>query len=119
MQREVIPLVVISNTQKEHSLKWTNQDGTRYEIHCDQLESMELKDLVPHCLLIRNKVMKAVQTNAHQGPSLYEVFPRTLSMTLQGIWDTVIADAGNHGQTLANFNHRMNEFISLHATAED
>ena len=103
---------------KLESIKWTNPDGTRYEVYSDQL-SLELKELLPHCLNVRSKVLKVVNVNAHKGPSLYEVFPCTLLMVLQSVWDQVVADAGNHGQTVANFNARLTDFIHAHATPED
>ena len=114
-------------TKKEEgyseTIKW-RQANTSYEIHTTILDSLDLLDLVPHCMSIRTKVDNTVSTVAHKGPSFYRVFPRTLSLTMRSVWDQLMADSDadpdvDNNETPANFDARLRDFIAAHATAED
>ena len=47
-------------------VKWTI-GAQRYEAYLPTLNSRELVDLVPHCILVKNKGLKAVKTDNHKG----------------------------------------------------
>ena len=117
----VFPFKVPDAEDKYHeAIKWTITN-TKYEIHVPELTSFELEHLLPHCLLVKNKIASVVGTAAHQGPSLYRAFPRTLSPVLQGVWQQIITDtpAGEVAETVAHFDNRIRELVAVHSTEED
>ena len=62
------------------AIKWS-RGTSRYEVYVPTLSTLELNDLLPHCMAVRAKGLSTVGTDAHKGPSLYEVFPRSLSLS--------------------------------------
>ena len=44
----------------------------------------------------RAKVLTTVGNKAHKGPSLYETFPRSLSLVLQAVWEQINTDANDN-----------------------
>ena len=120
--QQLIPFVHEDNSNKE-TIKWAI-GNSKYEVSGRILESMEIKDLLPHCMLIHNKVTAQVTTQAHVGPSLYRAFSRSLSIVLQSIWDQVNDDANadaaiDNTETADHFDDRLRDFIAVHSTAED
>lgn len=103
---------------KSESIKWTCTN-TRYEITIAPLQSFNIGKLLPHVLLVKDKVRTVVTNQFHIGESLFTVLPRTLSSVLQGVWNQVRADAPNQATDVANFEARLHEFIAVHATEED
>jgi hypothetical protein len=83
------------------------------------LEDLDIEDLLPHCLEIKTKVTKEVHNNAHLGPALFKVFPRTLSLPLAAIWDQLVVNYTNDDHTEANFDDKLREFVASHATDQD
>jgi hypothetical protein len=71
-------------TDHAEAIKWSNNNA-RYEIHTTVLNNLDLSILLPHCLEVRNKIEAVVTTNAHLGPSLFQVFPQTISTVLRSI----------------------------------
>jgi hypothetical protein len=106
-----------SEGQQMETIKWTHVNS-RYEIHAPVLEVLELSTLLPHCLEIKAKIESVVTTVAHIGPSLFRVFPRTISIVLRSIWDIIIHD-DNPNETVNDFDTTIRTFISSHATPED
>ena len=105
------------------AIKW-QLNNSKYEIHVAVLRSLDYHDLVPHCLNVHSKVDMAVTTLAHKGPSLYTVFPRTLSIALRAAWDRINIDADSNPlvdntHTPDHFDDRIREFIAVHCTPED
>ena len=98
--------------------KWAI-NNSKYEIHTNQLDSIELKHLVPHCITVRHEINNVVSTGAHKGPSLFRAFPRTLSFVLEGVWRNVLEDADNNDETVDNFDARLRDFIAVHCTETD
>jgi hypothetical protein len=68
---------------------------------------------------IKTKGTKEVYNNAHLGPALFKVFPRTLSLPLVAIWDQLVVNYTNDDHTVANFDDKLREFIACHATDQD
>ena len=87
---------------EKHAIKWSI-GNSKYEIHVPQLDSIELKHLVPHYITVRHQIDKVVSTANHKGPSLFRAFARTLSFVLEGFWRNVLEDADNQDKTVANF----------------
>jgi hypothetical protein len=80
---------------------------------------MPLQMLLPHCLEARRKILAVSSVEAHQGPSQFRVFPRTLSIVLYSIWDVII-DVGDYTEDTDGFNEALQMFIASHCrTAED
>ena len=105
------------------AIKWS-QGNAKYEVHVPILKSLDIHDVVSHCLSVRTKVMSTVGTEAHKGPSLYKVFQRSLSLVLSTVWVQINNDADtnaavDNSETLAHFDERIREFIAAHSTAED
>jgi hypothetical protein len=102
------------------TIKW-NHSNSKYEIHTTLLTSIEMKDLLMHCIEVRNKINTVISTESHRGPSLHRVFPRTLSVVLRAVWDQLIVEAVPDAAevTADQFDQRLKEFIAAHATAED
>jgi hypothetical protein len=98
------------------AIKW-QQVNNKYEIHVKTLEDIDLSVLIPHCIETRAKIKNEVSVGGHRGPSLFSVFPRTLSTTLNAIWDQVVS--GNAVQTEQTFDEKLKEFVACHATEED
>ena len=89
---ELFPFSTASLDAYPESIKWS-RGNSKYEIYLTTLKSTELQHLVPHCLNFRTKVLAAVGNANHQATSLFDVFGRTLSLMLSGVWDQLIADA--------------------------
>ena len=112
------------NDSKSEAIKWES-NGHKYEIYAPILRSMDLYDLLSHSLLVRARVLSTVGANdPDNGPSLYEVFGRSLSIILLSVWEQInaSADADNNvdnTQTRAHFDARLTEFIAAHSTADD
>ena len=121
MSNMIIPISIPSSEdEKRDTFKWTVGNNSKYETQLKVLTSLELEHLVPHVLEVKTKVDAAVGTVNHKGPSLYKVFPRTLSLVLRSVWDQIIADApAGAPETEATFAERAKEFIAVHATVED
>ena len=51
---------------KEESIKWTVQ-GNRYEIYYHILTSIEVSEVVTHCVRFKDKLRLAVGTVLHHG----------------------------------------------------
>lgn len=100
--------------------KW-QQGNNKYEIHATTLNDIDLSILLPHCLETRDKVLKEVHTNAHRAPSLFKVFPWTLSIPLTSVWDQVVNYVMNDDdeETVDSFDACLRQFIAAHATEED
>jgi hypothetical protein len=101
----------------EASIKW-QQDNAHYKIHSWILKDMEIDTLLPHCLEVRRKILAVSSVEAHQGPSQFRVFPRTLSMVLQSICDVII-DVGDYTEDTDGFDEALQMWIASHCTAED
>lgn len=119
----LFPFETKSVKEYSESVKW-QIGNSRYEIHVPLLESIELKDLVPHCMSVRSKIESAVSVVNHRGPSFYRVFPRTLDMVLRAVWDQLMADSDadpniNNAPTPANFDDRLRDFIAAHTAETD
>jgi hypothetical protein len=88
------------------------------------LESFDLQEMIPHCLQVLSKVNSAVAVENHKGPSYFKVFPRTLSMILEPVWNQLVEEARNNdegggAETENNFILRLKEFIAVHSTSAD
>jgi hypothetical protein len=105
------------NNGYAEAIKW-QQDNARYEIHSWTLKDMEMDTLLPHCLEVRRKILAVSSVKAHQGPSQFCVFPRTLSTVLQFIWDVII-DVRDYNKDADGFDEALLTFIASHCTAED
>ena len=67
----------------------------------DRTEPLGLDRLTSHPhhyanVLVKTKILKAVNTDNHEGQSLYHMFSCILIIVLQSIWDQVINDASSH-----------------------
>ena len=75
---DCFPLQTSDVAKSTLAVKW-QQLNTKYEIHISVLRELDLSIIVPHCLDVVDKVIGVVGTAAHKGPSLYKVFPRTVT----------------------------------------
>jgi hypothetical protein len=108
---------------KEETLKWTC-GNTKYECQLRTLESLDLQEMIPHCMRVKNKIEFAVGNKNHRGQSYFKVFPRTLSMMLEPVWNHLMEEARNdvtvdNAETEANFDLRLKDFIAVHSTSSD
>jgi hypothetical protein len=104
-------------------VKWS-VGNTPYEVYTPSLASSDSLDMLPHGLDVRNKVISTVGTVAHRRPSLYEVYPMSLSPVLLPIWEQVNQDANNNATvdntaTIVNFDARFREMIQVHTNQND
>jgi transposase InsO family protein len=106
------------SSSREVPIKWRS-GNTQYEIHTHVLDSIELKDLVPHCLQYKAKIGAVGVAAAQLGPTLFREFGRTLSIVLQPTWDQVRVDFPPPDTTEASFDATLRHFIAAHATADD
>ena len=106
------------------TLKWSI-NNTHYEVTTAILDSMEIQELVPHCVEWRDQVLsRTVFTKAHKAHSFYGNFGRTLSSTLHNTWSQLLEDATNNinvdnSETILHFDERLHEFMAEFFTAED
>ena len=105
------------------TIKWS-EGGAKYETHLTVLSSLELAQVISHCLAFRQAIRLAVDNVAHIGPSLYKVFPRTISMVLRTVWDQINSDATinpaiDNTETSDHFDDRIREFVAVHCTEAD
>ncbi len=94
------------------TIKW-KQVNTLHEIHAPTLATNDLSILVPHCLNIKLKIIRAVHTAAHLGPSLFTAFPRTSSEPLEDCWKAIVIGMGD---TKDKFDNVPKLLISSHTT---
>ena len=99
------------------AIRW-RVGNTSYEFHMKQLSKLDLHIFVPHCDDFITKVLNTVQTAAHQGPSLFNQFPRTLSTILQTEWQQILIDHPV-GLTVQEFRDSIRHFVAVHFDAED
>lgn len=119
---EMIPFLRQEDAPHDEAIKWSIGNN-RYEIYHTILDTFDVDKTLPHVLTFRSKVDTTVGVAAHKGPSLYQVFPRTLSLVLRGIWETINESADNdpamdNTQTSDNFDNRLREFIAINATED-
>jgi hypothetical protein len=108
---------------KGESIKWTC-GNTKYECQLRILESLDLQEMIPHCLQVISKVNFTVGNDHHKGQSYFKVFPRTLSMILEPVWDQIVeetrndndADIAQSTKTFCVSNNSL-QFIPHHQTA--
>mmetsp|Transcript_24155 Transcript_24155/g.44923 ORF Transcript_24155/g.44923 Transcript_24155/m.44923 type:complete len:311 (+) Transcript_24155:28-960(+) len=98
------------------SVKW-HHGSSKYEIYQATLDNIEIEALLPHCVTTAAKIKKEVSTPTHVGPSLFKVFPRTLSIPLTTIWDHIVENIED--KTPENFDAAMTDFIAAHASEDD
>ena len=104
----------------KEAIKWRHAT-TSYEVYITALEgdeSTHVQTMIPHCLRLRNKVLNAVGIINHQGPSLFQTFPRSLEEELQNTWNQVILDNPPAGNTVADFDIALRLFIATSASPE-
>jgi hypothetical protein len=108
----------LSEEAHSEAIKW-KQENTKYEVYTPILKSMDIGEMIPHIISIKSKVTTTVSEEDHAGPSLFEVFPRSLSIVLATIWEQVRDDALNNDETVANFDNRAKDLLAVHATSDD
>ena len=102
---------------RDEAIKWQIANS-KYEIHTPELSDLDIAVFLPHCLDVRNKIVSAVSAENHKAPSLFRVFPCTISPVLRSIWDNLVEGAPNDASEL-DFNGCLLDFIAVHVTAED
>jgi hypothetical protein len=75
-------------------------------------------------ICIKSKVEFAGGNDNHRGQSYFKVFPRTLSMMLEPVWNHLMEEASNNNdvddaETEPNFDLHLKEFIAVHSTSSD
>jgi hypothetical protein len=73
---------------------------------------------MPHCLAVNIKIEQVMTVDAHLGPSLFRVFPRTMSTVLPTTWDVIIVDEDPQ-EIVEDFETSIGSFIASHSTADD
>lgn len=111
--------------ENKESIKW-NINAQQHTIYMPTLHEIALGILIPHCLLVRMKVQNVVANDLHHGRSMFMVFNRTLSTSLQGVWDQLMVDPNFGGnlpplnqRTLAEFDMMLRAFIGVHMVEQD
>ena len=113
-----------ASSKPKQTLKW-NINNTRYEVSTTILDSVEIQELLPHCVEWRDQILsRTVFTEAHKAHSLYMNFGRTLSSTLHNTWSQLLEDANNdpnvdNTETVAHFDVHLKEFMAKFFTADD
>ena len=116
----VFPLI-LKDSSNEYPVKW-KVANTTYEAHLSRLDRIESGAVIQHCHQVLHRVRDAVASAAHMGPSLFRVFPRTLSIPLTSIWDQVLADPLHVGQgqnTREDFEVFAKAFVAAHTSPEE
>ena len=118
-----------SAKEDEHleKFQWTRGAGAtlqKHEIHMDPLDAVDFCKMIRHCKEFERKVLRQVATANQQGPSLCDVFGRTVSPALEAMWNQINAAADadaavNNDRTAANFQARIREFHACHIARED
>ena len=100
--REVFPFLTTDKDDARLEAIKFNIGHSRYEIYISLLEgSYEISDILPHLLSFKNKVKSAVSTEAHLPVALFRIVTRTMGSVLAGVWDQVIAEAGDEAETVS------------------
>ena len=99
------------------SFKW-KQGNSQYEIAAVPLDELDLPQLLHHCLDVKSKVEGVVSTENHIPPSLFRIFPSTLSLTIRVIWEECKEELAPE-ETLDGFKDLLQQFIAAHATQDD
>jgi hypothetical protein len=115
----LIPWKKFTSDAHAETIKWS-QGNSKYEIYISVLEDIELKCVLPHCMDdVRTKIEQVVSTEAHLSPSLFRVFPRTISNVLRTIWEVLLQDEDHDKETVNGFERCILAFLASHATVED
>ena len=100
------------NNEKEdrhlEAFKW-QRGPSKYEVYMETLETMDICKMMRHGKEFKAKALRQVSAMNHQGPSLHEVFGRTLSLALGAVWQAINDDADanpavNNAKTIAKDN---------------
>ena len=91
---QVFPFKVPDADDLHHeAIKWS-VGNTKYEFHAPTLgHPHEIENVLPHCLNVKAKIDAIACNEAHKGPSIYRVFPRTISPASRGVWQQLMDDA--------------------------
>jgi hypothetical protein len=108
---------------KPEPIKWVI-GNTRYEVYVPSISSFDTEDILPHGQALRTKVLAAVGTAAHRGPSLFEVYSRSLSPVLSSMWEGGLKNAEedelvHNTKTIENFDARFKDLIQVHSTTDE
>eukprot|EP00543_Licmophora_paradoxa_P000336 CAMPEP_0202441084 /NCGR_PEP_ID=MMETSP1360-20130828/364_1 /ASSEMBLY_ACC=CAM_ASM_000848 /TAXON_ID=515479 /ORGANISM="Licmophora paradoxa, Strain CCMP2313" /LENGTH=127 /DNA_ID=CAMNT_0049055819 /DNA_START=287 /DNA_END=667 /DNA_ORIENTATION=+ len=103
------------DVNRQVPFKW-QQVNSRYEIYAAHLGTYNMDVLIPHCIAVKKRVESTVTTEAHLGPSLYKVFPRTIEGPLPSVWQSIVDErgVGVQHQTEENFDEDIKSFIQEH-----
>ena len=106
-------------TNASSTFKWYIGDD-KYEIHACTLREIGIETLLPHCVDVPSKIRKELDDeDLDAGPSLFKVFPRTLSIPVCAAWDLLTAEVIPPLQTTERFDELLLQFIAGHTTPED
>ena len=78
----VIPWIKPTNHARMETVKWSITN-TCYEVALPFLQGLEIGEVLQHCLDVRHRVLNIITNNAHEAPSLFRVFPQTISAVLR------------------------------------
>ena len=113
-----------ASLKPKQTLKWSI-NNTKYEVSTTIHDSVEIQELVPHCVEWRDQILsRTVFTEAHKAHSLYRNFGHALSSILHNTWSKLLEDADNdpnvdNTETVAHFDACLKEFMAEFFTAED
>ena len=88
----LIPWLKTPSPGKKETI--TGKRGHKYTIQAPSLESIGLEPLLTHCKFVQYRV-RSVCSHEHLGPSLFDVFPRTLTDVLDGAWVQALDSLGD------------------------
>jgi hypothetical protein len=112
----------VSSGEKDTTVK-CSVGNTKYEIHIPVLKQYELGHIVNHCMLVKHKIKQEVGNANNWYLSFIRVFPRTLSLALVSIWDSILTDhpvgAAGIAADEAGFDAWIGFFIEANATNDD
>jgi len=112
---EIIPFETPEAQGRETAIKWS-LNNARYEIYATELEDLDPAQLMAHCITISDRIRQLVDREQHVAPSLFQVFPRTISTVLRSVWDNI---ADEHPKTSEGYDECLKEFIASNCSTSD
>jgi predicted metal-dependent hydrolase len=111
----IFPLQLEDDNGFSEAIKWFTKNH-ELEINVSVPSRTTLEAVVPHCLLSKEKVEAAISDQEKLGPSLFHIFPHTLSTIHHSMWSHPCTSADHHeNKTKEQFQERLKDFITVHA----
>jgi hypothetical protein len=121
VNREVPPMLIFpweeTYCDESHEKTSWKVENVWYVIYQATLKQFEAHLVVPHILSVKNKIEQVMEKEDHFGPSLFQVFPRTLKPIVEEQWNRIVTKVEEETRARGEATKRTGEFFHVCAKA--